>query len=181
MEAGTRTIYTIGHSTRPIADLIRMLKLNGVELLVDVRSVPKSRYNPQYNIESLEREIPAAGIHYVNRKGLGGMRKPDKNSVNAGWENASFRGFADYMQGSEFGENIQWLENSARRERTCFMCAEAVPWRCHRTLISDAMTARGWRVCHIMDGSLSVHKVTPFAHVDGTKVTYPGPLDVFNV
>ena len=167
-------IRTIGHSTRPVETLIEMLKAHGVERLVDVRTIPKSRYNPQYNSEALERSLNDAGIAYRHMKALGGLRHPRKDSSNTGWRNDSFRGYADYMQTGEFQEALDALVEAASRETIVIMCAEAVPWRCHRSLVSDALTARGYPVEHIMSATKSEpHTVTSFARVEGTSVTYP--------
>ena len=168
-------IRTVGHSTRPVEALIEMLKANGIERLIDVRTIPKSRYNPQYNREALERSLGEAGIGYEHRKALGGLRHPRKDSPNTGWRNESFRGYADYMQTPEFESALNELVEAAAREPIVILCAEAVPWRCHRSLISDALTARGYRVEHILSATKSEpHRMTSFAKVDGTSVTYPG-------
>jgi uncharacterized protein (DUF488 family) len=167
-------IRTVGHSTRPVDALIEMLEAHGIQRLIDVRTVPKSRYNPQYNREALERSLRDAGIGYEHRKALGGLRHARKDSPNMGWRNASFRGYADYMQTPEFESALDALVGAAAHEAVVIMCAEAVPWRCHRSLISDALTARGYRVEHIMSATRSdPHTMTSFARVEGTSVTYP--------
>jgi uncharacterized protein (DUF488 family) len=167
-------LWTIGHSARPLAELIAMLRAHGVEVLVDVRTVPRSRYNPQFNRETLPAELAAAGIDYLHMPGLGGLRKPRKDSVNLGWRNESFRGYADYLQTPEFEHNLDDLLALAAERRVAVMCAEAVPWRCHRSLIADALTARGGEVRHIMTAEKAdVHKMTSFARVEGGRVTYP--------
>jgi uncharacterized protein (DUF488 family) len=167
-------IRTVGHSTRPVEALIEILKAHGVERLIDVRAVPKSRHNPQYSREALERSLRETGIGYEHMKGLGGLRHPRKDSPNTGWRNESFRGYADYMGTPEFEAALAALLVAAAHERVAILCAEAVPWRCHRSLISDALTARGYRVEHIMSVSKSApHTMTPFARVEGTSVTYP--------
>jgi uncharacterized protein (DUF488 family) len=167
-------IRTIGHSTRPVEALIEMLQAHGIKRLIDVRTIPKSRHNPQYNSEALERALRHAGIGYEHRKALGGLRHPRKDSRNTGWRNASFRGYADYMETPEFEAALAELIEAAARESVVIMCAEAVPWRCHRSLISDVLTARGYRVEHIMSAARSdPHSMTPFARVEGTSVTYP--------
>ena len=167
-------IRTVGHSTRPVDALIEMLKAHGITRLIDVRTIPKSRYNPQYNREALERSLRDAGIGYEHMKALGGLRHPRKDSPNMGWRNESFRGYADYMQTSEFESALNTLAEAAAHEPLAIMCAEAVPWRCHRMLISDALTARGYRVEHIMSATKSdPHTMTSFARVEGTAVTYP--------
>jgi len=151
-----------------------MLQGHGVELLVDVRTVPRSRYNPQFNTEALPGPLGAAGIAYVHMPGLGGLRHPRPDSRNTGWKNLSFRGYADYMQTAEFETNLARLLRLAEGKRTAVMCAEAVPWRCHRSMIADALTARGIPVEHIMSATKRTsHVLTSFAHVDGARVTYP--------
>jgi uncharacterized protein (DUF488 family) len=168
-------ILTIGHSTHPAEEFLAILKAHGVEQLVDVRTIPKSRHNPQFNRESLERLLPTQGIAYVHMPGLGGMRHPRKDSTNTAWKNASFRGYADYMQTPQFDQSLRELIEIAAKRRTAIMCAEAVPWRCHRSLIGDALTARGVEVEDIMtESSRKPHKYTPFAKIEGTVVTYPG-------
>ena len=169
------TILTIGHSTHPIEEFVAILKAHAVEQLVDVRTIPKSRHNPQFNLEELERSLPSAGIAYEHMSGLGGLRHPRKDSINFGWKNASFRGYADYMQTPQFEENLKKLIDLAGRRRTAIMCAEAVPWRCHRSLIADALLARGIEVLDIFTAASSKpHRYTPFAKIEGTAVTYPG-------
>ena len=167
-------VRTIGHSTRPVEALIEMLEAYGVKRLIDVRTIPKSRHNPQYNCEALERSLPDAGIGYEHMKALGGLRHPRKDSPNMAWRNESFRGYADYMQTGEFESALNALISAATHEPVVIMCAEAVPWRCHRSLIADALTARGYRVEHIMSATKAdLHKMTSFAVVDGPSVSYP--------
>jgi uncharacterized protein (DUF488 family) len=167
-------LLTIGHSNRPIESFLEMLKAHGVELLVDVRTMPRSRYNPQFNRETLPASLAAAGIDYRHTPELGGLRHPRKDSINTGWRNLSFRGYADYMQTPEFEANIEDLLGEAARRRTAVMCAESVPWRCHRSLIADAATVRGVPVRHIMSATKAdPHKLTPFARAEGTRLTYP--------
>lgn len=171
-------LWTIGHSTRPIAELIALLEEHGVTRLFDVRTVPRSRHNPQYDTASLRQTLPAAGIGYAHRPELGGLRKPRRDSVNQGWKNESFRGYADYMQTPEFEQALAALMTDAAALPTAVMCAEAVPWRCHRSLIADALDVRGVEVRHIMDlGKTQSHVLTGFAHVEGTRVTYPFSLE----
>jgi uncharacterized protein (DUF488 family) len=171
-------VLTIGHSTRPIEELIRLLKENGVSRLLDVRTVPRSRYNPQYNADALPEPLAATGIAYRHMPELGGLRKPKQDSVNQGWRNASFRGYADYMQTPEFEAALGTLLSLAEKETVCIMCAEAVPWRCHRSLISDALSVRGVEVRHIMGpGKAGEHKLTLFARVEGLVITYPFALE----
>ncbi len=172
---GWMTVYTIGHSTRSSRDVINLLKKEGILVVVDVRSVPRSAFNPQFNNDTFPAELSKEGIDYVYMKGLGGLRKPEKDSVNTGWHNASFRGFADYMQTPEFEQNILELLKIASKKKVSIMCAEAVPWRCHRLLISDALTVRGVHVEHIMGvKGLQAHELTPFLKAEGTRVIYPG-------
>ncbi len=167
-------VFTIGHSTRELATLIAMLRAHGIEKLIDARTVPRSRKNPQFNRDTLPAALRAAGIGYTHMAGLGGLRHARPDSINTGWHNASFRGYADYMQTPEFTQNIEQLIAHAGKQRIALMCAEAVPWRCHRSLIADALTARGIAVCHIMsDKRADPHTLTPFAQVEGTAVTYP--------
>ncbi len=168
------TVYTIGHSTRPLDEFIALLKENRITEVVDIRTVPRSRHNPQYNIETLPEPLKSAGINYTHMAGLGGLRHARRDSVNTGWQNASFRGFADYMQTPEFAENLEKLISLARENRIVLMCAEAVPWRCHRSLIGDALLVRGIKVIDIIGkGSLREHKLTSFAKVEGERITYP--------
>ena len=167
-------IYTIGHSTHPIADFIAMLDSHGVRSLVDIRTIPKSRHNPQFAQPALKRELRRAGIDYRYMKELGGLRKTSPDSVNGGWRNASFRGYADYMQTDEFAVAIDALIAIAAAAPTAIMCAEAVPWRCHRSLVADALAVRGAPVIEILSGtSYRPHKLTPFAQVEGTSILYP--------
>jgi uncharacterized protein (DUF488 family) len=169
-------LYTIGHSTRTLDELVDALRSFGVRLLVDVRTIPRSRHVPQFNREALGRRLPRRGIRYAHLKTLGGLRKPRPDSRNTAWRNASFRGFADYMETPEFAEALDELRGLAKDVGpAAIMCAEAVPWRCHRSLIADALTARGHVVLHIMGpGAARPHVLTPWARVDGARVTYPG-------
>lgn len=165
-------MMTIGHSNRSLADLIAMLQEHGVQTLVDVRTIPRSRHNPQFNRDSMPALLAEAGIEYLHMPGLGGLRHPRKDSVNTGWRNLSFRGFADYMQTPEFALNLDAL--IALPGQMAIMCAESLPWRCHRSLIADACTARGIPVWHIMSPKTRTpHKLTAFARVQGATVTYP--------
>lgn len=167
-------VLTIGHSTRPLDDFCKILQAYKVEKVADVRTVPRSRHNPQFNRDTLPQALAVVGIGYVHLPGLGGLRHPRRDSPNLGWRNASFRGFADYMLTPEFGENLQALIALARQERLVLMCAETVPWRCHRSLIADALTVRGLKVEHIIsESSLQEHRRTPFARVEGDRITYP--------
>jgi uncharacterized protein (DUF488 family) len=167
--------FTIGHSDRTVESLIEILKAHGIDLLVDVRTVPRSRHNPQFNREALPGPLAAAGIEYIHMPGLGGLRHPRKDSINTGWRNLSFRGYADYMQTPEFAHRLEELIRLGESRRACLMCAESVPWRCHRSLIADALSARGIPVWHIMSAQkANPHKLTPFARLEGMNVTYPG-------
>jgi uncharacterized protein (DUF488 family) len=169
------TIYTIGHSTHPIDEFIRMLQAHAITLLVDVRTLPGSRHNPQFNQDELQRSLQAHGIAYLHLKELGGRRHTTQDSLNTGWRNLSFRGYADYMQTDEFRAGLDRLVEQARTQPTVIMCSEAVPWRCHRSLIGDALIARGLRVMDIMSETSSrPHALTPWASVQGINVTYPG-------
>lgn len=155
-----------------------MLHGHGIQRLLDVRTVPMSRHNPQFARDALERSLRASAIAYEHVPALGGLRRPRPDSPNAGWRNASFRGYADYMQTAAFVAAIDTLVVQARRERVVCMCAEAVPWRCHRSLIADALLVRGAEVEDITSPTATrTHRVTPFALVDGTSLTYPAPLD----
>jgi len=176
------TILTIGHSTHSFEEFVAMLEAHGVEQIVDVRTMPKSRRVPQFNDQSLRDELPARGIAYVHLKSLGGLRHTTKGSINTGWRNASFRGYADYMATVEFREGIARLLELAAEKRAAIMCAEAVPWRCHRSLIGDALLVRGVKVEDIMNAkSRKEHALTAFAKVHGVEITYPaeGTLDLF--
>ncbi len=174
-------MLTIGHSNRPIDEFLGMLQAHGVELLVDVRTVPRSRHNPQFNLENLPASLAAAGIAHVHMPGLGGLRHARKDSTNTGWRNTNFRGYADYMQTPEFLKNLEELVALEKERRVAVMCAESVPWRCHRSMIADALTARGIAVSHIMSATkANPHKLTSFARVEGDRVTYPSPeMDLF--
>lgn len=169
------TVYTIGHSTRSIDEFIELLRSNGVGQLLDIRTIPKSRHNPQFNSDALSKSLAAAHIGYVHLKDLGGLRRAKRDSINLGWRNASFRGFADYMQTREFEEALQHAIQLATLRPTALMCAEAVPWRCHRFLVADALVVRGIRVLEIVGPAKpKEHALTPFARVRATQVTYPG-------
>lgn len=167
-------IYTVGHSTRSADAFIALLEGHAVTSLVDVRTVPRSRHNPQYNADVLAAALAAARIGYAHASGLGGFRRTSADSVNAGWRNLSFRGYADYMQTDEFAANLASVIELARTDRVALMCAEAVPWRCHRSLIADALIVRGVPVCEIAGPArLQPHRLTPFARVHGEQITYP--------
>jgi uncharacterized protein (DUF488 family) len=177
-------IYTVGHSTRPVAEFLEMLTAQGVRRLVDVRTVPRSGHNPQYGREALSVSLDAHGIGYQHLPGLGGLRRPRPDSVNRGWRNTSFRGYADYMQTPEFANSLEALIAVAANEPTAIMCAEAVPWRCHRSLVADALIVRGVEVVEIQSAvktsALTLH---PWAQVRGLEIIYPsetaqGTLDL---
>ncbi len=169
------TIWTIGHSTRPFDKFVELLHAHQITLLADIRTVPKSRFNPQFTRESLERELPKKEIRYQHMAELGGFRKPSKNSINTAWRNSGFRGYADYMQTNEFATAIENLIALANSERVAIMCAEGNPHQCHRSLVSDALVARGVTVLHITSRqSGKPHEITPFARVEGIRITYPG-------
>ncbi len=167
-------VLTIGHSTHPLDDFLHILLANGVTRLIDVRTIPRSRHNPQFNAETLPRDLANVGIAYQHMAGLGGLRHARPDSPNGAWRNDSFRGFADFMQTPEFAKNIQELIDLAKSDRVALMCAEAVPWRCHRSLIADALTVRGFEVEHIMSASSrQKHTLRPWAVVKGKRITYP--------
>lgn len=168
------TVYTIGHSTHPIDEFVSLLKNYQIELVADIRSIPRSRHNPQFNEETLKKTLEAEGIKYVRLTKLGGLRHAVKDSVNLAWKNLSFRGFADYMQSAEFEAGMDELAELAKNHRVAIMCAEAVPWRCHRSLVGDALLVRGIRVEDILEeGKSREHRLTPWAKVEGKKITYP--------
>jgi uncharacterized protein (DUF488 family) len=167
-------VCTIGHSNRPIEEFIALLQENGVKCVLDIRTVPKSRHNPQFGQDQLPSSLAAAGIAYRQMPGLGGLRKPLKDSPNSGWRNTSFRGYADYMQTPEFNENVEAVVELAATTRCALMCAESVPWRCHRSMVADALAVRGIPAEHIINpGKRRPHTLTKFARVDGTRILYP--------
>ena len=171
-------LFTIGHSTRSIEAFLELLNAHNVRHLVDVRSIPKSRYVPQFNTDALASSLRAAHIGYTHLKALGGRRHSRKNSTNTGWRNTSFRGYADYMSTPQFAEGLAALTESARASTTAIMCAEALPWRCHRCLISDALTLRGWEVRDILTTApAGEHHLTPFLKVVDGQPTYPSPSE----
>jgi uncharacterized protein (DUF488 family) len=172
------TIYTIGHSTHPLSRLVELLRVHGIDCLVDVRTVPRSRRVPQFNSEALAEALPGAGIDYLQQKELGGWRSPQRDlDDNAGWGNRSFRGYADHMRSDEFAAGLERLEEVAAARATAIMCAEAAWWRCHRRLIADALVVRGWEVCHVgSDGRLARHELTEFAvRGEDAALSYPAP------
>jgi uncharacterized protein (DUF488 family) len=167
-------VLTVGHSTRPIEAFVELLRAHLVTQLIDVRTVPRSRHNPQFNADALPDSLAAVNIGYEHAPGLGGFRRTTPESPNAGWRNLSFRGYADYMQTAEFADNLARLIELARRSQVALMCAEAVPWRCHRSLIADALVVHGVATCEIVNPTrLQPHKLTPFARVCGQEITYP--------
>lgn len=169
-------VCTIGHSNRPIEDFIGLLWSNEITLVIDVRTIPRSRHNPQFNLDALPATLAAAGLDYAHMPGLGGLRHVRADSPNGGWHNASFRGYADYMQTADFAENIDRLVALARSQRCVLMCAEAVPWRCHRSMIADALLVRGLRVEDIIaPHGRKPHVLTSFARVEGLNLSYPPP------
>jgi uncharacterized protein (DUF488 family) len=170
------TIYTIGHSTRTSEQFIELLRAHGIEELVDVRTIPRSRHNPQFGSEEIAASLRQAGIAYMHLGKLGGLRHASKDSVNLGWQNTSFRGFADYIATPEFQAGLDELKALAEKKTVAIMCAEAVPWRCHRSLIADALTIQGWQVMHIQSRkTASPHELTPFLKVQDGKISYPEP------
>jgi uncharacterized protein (DUF488 family) len=170
----TITVFTVGHSTRSLDEFIQLLKTNGIRRLIDIRTIPRSRHNPQFSRETLSIVLRNRRICYRHMKTLGGLRHAQVDSLNGGWHNASFRGFADYMQTLEFETALNKLIELAVLKRTAIMCAEAVPWRCHRSLIGDALTVRGIEVQDILsDKNVRLHRMTPMARIRGGKITYP--------
>jgi len=167
-------IFTIGHSTRPVDEFVRLLKAHEIQAVADVRTIPKSRHNPQYNEVDLKESLRKARIHYRHVPKLGGRRRTTKDSINLGWRNASFRGYADYMAAPEFEAGLEELLKIARTKNTAVMCAEALPWRCHRSLIADALIKKGWLVRDIMSrASATKHRLTPFLKVREGRLIYP--------
>lgn len=170
----SKKIYTIGHSTHEISDLLAILKAYGIDEVIDLRTIPKSRHNPQFNGPELARALRNHHIGYHHIKKLGGLRHAQVDSVNWGWHNASFRGFADYMQTDEFLQGLEELMSIAEKKQVAIMCAEAVPWQCHRSLIADALLVRGFSVIDIFTvNSSRQHELTPWARVNGLEITYP--------
>ncbi len=170
-------VLTIGHSSRKLAEFIDLLKAHRVSRIVDVRTLPRSRHNPQFNKTSLPRSLKKAGIGYLHMPGLGGLRHAKRDSINVGWRNASFRGYADYMQTPEFEQSLAALIALRDKDRLALMCAEAVPWRCHRSLIADALLVRGIQTEDIMSPTRrTVHTLTPFAKVRDGTITYPAEV-----
>jgi uncharacterized protein (DUF488 family) len=168
------TIFTIGHSTRTLAEFIDLVKTYGVTLIVDVRTVPRSKHNPQFNKETLPNSLKHHSIKYIHMPEIGGLRRPKHDSINLFWRNSSFRGYADYMQTKEFTDNLLKIIALARENCLALMCAEALPWRCHRSLVSDALVARHVKLQHIISATSCInHALNEAAHVEGTQITYP--------
>jgi len=168
------TIYTIGHSTHSIDQFIKILQAYKIELVADVRTIPRSRHNPQFNENQLKLDLEQHDIEYLHLEELGGLRHTTRTSVNTGWTNLSFRGFADYMQTPEFQKGIELLIETSKLKQTVIMCAEAVPWRCHRSLIGDALMVRSIEVEDIISEKIAKpHKITLWAKVNGVTITYP--------
>jgi uncharacterized protein (DUF488 family) len=175
----TERIFTVGHSTHPIEEFLRIIAAHGVERVVDVRTIAKSRHNPQFGEEALRESLPAHGIEYGRLESLGGLRHAGKDSPNGAWRNASFRGYADYMQTPAFTAGLERLIDLGQRSTVAIMCAEVLPWRCHRSLIGDALLVRGVAVTDILtETTAREHALTRFARVDGLKVTYPGTKEM---
>ncbi|WP_279342379.1 DUF488 domain-containing protein [Geotalea sp. SG265] len=171
------TLYTVGHSTRTFDEFVDLMRSYEIGLVVDIRTIPRSRHNPQFNGETIGKDLHNRCIGYRHLKDLGGLRHPRADSPNKGWHNSSFRGFADYMQTPEFAAALSRLLELAREKPAAIMCAEAVPWRCHRSLIGDALIIRGVEVIHIYsESNAKPHVISPMAEVHGTRITYPAPL-----
>ena len=167
-------MFTVGHSARPLPEFLTLLRAVWVRCLVDVRRFPRSRHNPQFNGDRLADVLGESGIRYMHVAGLGGRRRPLPGSPNGGWRNASFRGYADYMLTPEFSVALRTVVELASGERIALMCAEAVPWRCHRSLIADALVVSGLAVVHILGpNQLRPHMLTPFARVSAGRLSYP--------
>ena len=167
-------LFTVGHSTLLIERFIALLHAYNIACLADIRTMPRSRHNPQFNGDALGHALKSGSIDYVPMPALGGLRHARKDSSNTGWRNTSFRGYADYMQTEEFAQGLKTLILMSRQKRTAIMCAEAVPWRCHRSLVADALSARGIPAIEILsESSYRLHKLTPFARVEGTHISYP--------
>jgi len=167
-------IFTIGHSNHSLPVFLAFLESYTINQLIDIRTIPYSRHNPQFNFDTFPSILRSEKINYRHEKKLGGLRKPRKDSVNTAWNNLSFRGFADYMQTDEFQEGLNSLITIAQNKTCALMCAEAVPWRCHRSLIGDALLVRGFDVYDIFSfTNYKPHVLTPWAHTDGNNIIYP--------
>lgn len=171
-------VYTLGFSNRTWEETLRILEAFNIERLIDIRTLPGSKHTPQFNLGHLQQELPKAGIEYIHMKALGGLRKPRKDStLNGAWQNSGFRGYADYMQTPEFEKALNELIRLIQEKTSVYCCTEAVFWRCHRQLVSDALVIRGLKVFHIFDASKTeAHKPTKFVKAEGTRVTYPSLL-----
>jgi uncharacterized protein (DUF488 family) len=173
-------VWTVGHSTRSLTELIALVRAHGVTLVADVRKIPRSRRHPHFDAATLPAALAAVGLGYVHLPGLGGLRRPRPESINRGWRNPSFRAYADYMQTDEFHGHLERLLALGREQRLAIMCAEAVWWRCHRSLIADALVARGEPVEHIVTPRRAEpHALRDFARVDEGRVSYPGAPELF--
>ncbi|MBM7117768.1 DUF488 family protein [Archangium primigenium] len=171
---GQARIYTVGHSTRSAEELVGLLQAHGIQTLVDIRTVPRSRTHPQFNRDTLPRTLAAADIRYVHLAALGGLRRARADSPNGAWRNASFRGYADHMLTDAFAQGLEELRALTPDGPLALMCAEAVRWRCHRSLVADALYARGVQVLHITRRTRAEpHTLTPFAQLQGRQVLYP--------
>lgn len=174
----SQTIWTIGHSTRSIGEFLELLRAHEIRSLVDVRRYPASRRHPHFQADALRASLAETGIDYAHRVALGGRRSARPDSTNLGWRTAGFRGYADHMQTEEFLRALEELMARGESRRTAIMCAEAVPWRCHRQLIADALVARGWTVRHILASDRAdVHALTPFARLENGHLAYPNATD----
>jgi len=172
-EPGKKMIWTIGHSTHSMEELLALLQSFSIQLVVDIRSYPGSRRYPHFNKEALEVSLPKNNIEYVHLKALGGRRKADAHSMNTAWRHEAFRGFADYMETDDFKKGIDELQRLAIKKRTAYMCSEAVWWRCHRSMVSDYLKSLGWAVMHIMDkDKAEEHPYTAPARIINGKLTY---------
>jgi len=168
------TIFTLGHSTLPIERFVAVLQAYAIARLADIRTIPRSRHNPQFSDTALAKSLKALHLDYVHMRALGGLRHARRDSPNTGWRNESFRGFADYMQTEEFENALAALIRMGREKRVAIMCAEAVPWRCHRSLVADALSVRGVPVIEILsEATYRMHPLTPFSRVEGLRITYP--------
>ena len=177
--AGQLLLYSVGHSTRANDDFLDLLRHFGIEMLVDIRTIPGSRRHPQFGQQNLQTALASEEIGYVHLPSLGGLRKPRPDSENTGWRHSGFRAYADHMATGAFESGLARLLELAAIQTTTIMCAEALPWRCHRRITADALTVRGIEVRHIMSiGKADVHRLTPFAVVEGVNLTYPGQLEL---
>lgn len=177
-EPGEKTIWTIGHSTRSMEELLAILHSFNIQLVADIRSYPGSKRYPHFNKEALEVILPKNNIEYIHLKNLGGRRKPNQLSTNTAWRNEAFRGYADYMETNDFKSGVDELQKLAKDKRTAYMCSEAVWWRCHRSLVSDYLKSQGWEVFHIMgEDKAEEHPYTSAANFANGKLTYKKPFE----